>query len=165
MQGCDRLGKRTAQEIKDPANERWLSPVSTWEALTLHAKKRIDLPEDTSGWVSRATAAFQEAPLTHEIALAARRLPWEHSDPADRFLAATAQVLKLTLVTADFNLLEAWGKSLLSPIADPPYCPGATGLPQILCRPVQQIPEDRHFRLNRCVQRRIYIRRKQRRVI
>jgi PIN domain nuclease of toxin-antitoxin system len=37
--------------------------------------------------------------------LAARRLPWDHNDPADRFLAATAQVLNLTLVTADFNLL------------------------------------------------------------
>jgi PIN domain nuclease of toxin-antitoxin system len=105
MQGSDRLGKRAAQEIKNPGNERWLSPVSTWEALTLHAKQRISLPEDIGAWVARATATFHEAPLTHEIALAARRLPWEHSDPADRFLAATAQVLNLTLVTADSNLL------------------------------------------------------------
>jgi PIN domain nuclease of toxin-antitoxin system len=105
MQGSDRLGKRAAQEIKNPGNERWLSPVSTWEALTLHAKKRIYLPEDIGAWVARATAMFHEAPLTHEIALAARRLPWEHTDPADRFLAATAQVLNLTLVTADFDLL------------------------------------------------------------
>jgi len=105
MQGSDRLGKRTAQEIKNPENERWLSPVSTWEALTLHAKKRIYLPKDISAWVARATAMFLEAPLTHEIALAARRLPWQHNDPADRFLAATAQVLNLTLVTADSNLL------------------------------------------------------------
>jgi PIN domain nuclease of toxin-antitoxin system len=105
MQGSDRLGKRTAQEIKNPENERWLSPVSTWEALTLNAKRRISLPEDISAWVARATAAFHEAPLTHEIALAARRLPWEHTDPADRFLAATARVLNLTLVTADTHLL------------------------------------------------------------
>jgi len=105
MQGSDRLGKGAAQEIKNPGNERWLSPVSTWEALTLHAKQRISLPEDIGAWVARATATFHEAPLTHEIALAARRLPWEHSDPADRFLAATAQVLNLTLVTADSNLL------------------------------------------------------------
>jgi PIN domain nuclease of toxin-antitoxin system len=46
-----------------------------------------------------------EAPLTHEIAVAARRLPWSHNDPADRFLAATAQLLRLTLVTADTALL------------------------------------------------------------
>jgi PIN domain nuclease of toxin-antitoxin system len=105
LQGSDRLGKRTAQEIRNPLNERWLSPVSTWEALTLHAKNRIHLPEDIGAWVARSTANFQEAPLTHEIALAARRLPWDHNDPADRFLAATAQVLNLTLVTADANLL------------------------------------------------------------
>jgi len=46
-----------------------------------------------------------EAPLTHEIAVAARLLPWSHKDPADRFLAATAQILRLTLVTADVKLL------------------------------------------------------------
>ena len=105
LQASDRLGKRTAQEIKNPANERWLSPVSTWEALTLNAKGRIRLPDDISAWVAQATGDFLEAPLTHEIALAARRLPWTHNDPADRFLAATAQLLRLTLVTADANLL------------------------------------------------------------
>jgi PIN domain nuclease of toxin-antitoxin system len=42
--------------------------------------------------------------LTHEIALAASRLSL-HPDPADRFLAATAQVLDLVLVTADQRLL------------------------------------------------------------
>jgi PIN domain nuclease of toxin-antitoxin system len=47
---------------------------------------------------------MREAPLTHEIALVAQRLNL-HQDPADRFLAATAQVLDLTLVTADERLL------------------------------------------------------------
>jgi PIN domain nuclease of toxin-antitoxin system len=32
-------------------------------------------------------------------------LPLQHSDPADRFLAATAKTLNLTLVTADHRLL------------------------------------------------------------
>lgn len=99
-----RLGKRVLRELNDPANELWLSPISTWEALTLNAKGRIELPEDLGRWVTRATAMLREAPLTHEIALAARRLPL-HNDPADRFLAATAQVLQLTLVTADAKLL------------------------------------------------------------
>jgi PIN domain nuclease of toxin-antitoxin system len=114
LQGSARLGKRTAQEIRDRENERWLSPVSTWEALTLQAKGRIRLPEDISAWVARSTAAFHEAPLTHEIALAARHLPWEHTDPADRFLAATAQVLGLTLVTADTRLLGLGNISTLA---------------------------------------------------
>jgi len=55
--------------------------------------------------VIRATAPFQEAPLTHEIAAASRRLNLPQRDPADRFLAATALVLDLVLVTADASLL------------------------------------------------------------
>jgi PIN domain nuclease of toxin-antitoxin system len=100
-----RLGKRVQQELRDPANELWLSPISTWEALTLHAKGTIQLSGNLAEWVARATEPLMEAPLTHEIALAARQLQITHQDTADRFLAATAQVLNLTLVTADVTLL------------------------------------------------------------
>jgi PIN domain nuclease of toxin-antitoxin system len=98
-----RLGRRIQRELKDRANELWLSPVSTWEALLLNAKGRIRLHGDLTEWLARATAQMREAPLTHEIVLAAQMLP--HPDPADRFLAATAQVLGLTFVTADERLL------------------------------------------------------------
>jgi PIN domain nuclease of toxin-antitoxin system len=99
------LGKRVLQELKNPDNELWLSPISTWEVLTLHAKGRVRIHGDLTTWVAHSTAPLREAPLTHEIALAARQLPIPHPDPADRFLAATAQVLGLTLVTADATLL------------------------------------------------------------
>jgi PIN domain nuclease of toxin-antitoxin system len=100
-----RLGRRVLQELRNPQNERWLSPISTWELLILHAKKRIRLSGNISSWIARATAPFQEAPLTHDIALSSRNLPLSHEDPADRFLAATAHVFDLTLVTADARLL------------------------------------------------------------
>lgn len=100
-----RLGSRTLAALQDAANELWLSPVSTWEALILHDKKRVFLAADANAWISRNTAPFREAALTHEIAATARSLPLVHRDPADRFLAATAKVLGLTLVTADANLL------------------------------------------------------------
>ena len=48
---------------------------------------------------------MREAPLTHEIVAIAKELPFPHQDPADRFSAATAGVLGLTLVTADHRLL------------------------------------------------------------
>jgi PIN domain nuclease of toxin-antitoxin system len=99
-----RLGRRALQELKNEANELWLSPISTWEALTLNVKGRIRLSGDLSEWLARATAGTREAPLTHEIALVARQLAL-HQDPADRILAATAQVLDLTLITADERLL------------------------------------------------------------
>jgi len=101
----DRLSRRVRHALQAEDNELWLSPVSTWEALTLHAKGKIRLHGDPAEWISSATARTREAPLTHEIALAAQQLSWKHADPADRFLAATAQVLGLTLVTADERLL------------------------------------------------------------
>lgn len=99
-----RLRPHLLRELRNPANELWLSPISTWEALNLHLKGRIQLPNDIEGWLRDATLPLREAPLTHEIALAASRLSL-HPDPADRFLAATAQVLDLVLVTADQRLL------------------------------------------------------------
>ncbi len=104
LQNPSRLRFGLLEELKNEKNEIWLSPISTWEALTLHHKGRIRLHGDLNDWLAQATAGTQEAPLTHEIALAARRLPI-HEDPADRILVATAQVLNLTLVTADERLL------------------------------------------------------------
>ena len=99
-----RLGKRVLLELRNEANELWLSPISTWEALTLNLKGRIHLHGDLREWLARATAGTREAPLTHEIALTARQLRL-HQDPAGRILAATAQVLDLILVTADERLM------------------------------------------------------------
>lgn len=104
LQDPKRLGRRVLQQLKDEANELWLSPISTWEALTLHFKGRIHIKGNLTEWLARATAGTREAPLTHEIALVARQLPLRQ-DPADRILAATAEVLDLTLVTADERLL------------------------------------------------------------
>ena len=100
-----RLSRRVLQELRDSRNELWLSPVSTWEALLLHAKGRIRLHGNVREWLADATAHFHEAPLTHEIVVAASELPFSHPDPADRFIAATAGTLGLTLVTADERLL------------------------------------------------------------
>jgi PIN domain nuclease of toxin-antitoxin system len=105
LNDLERVGTRVQEEMRDPANEIWLSPISTWEALTLNAKGRLQLPLDLAEWVARATAPFREAPLSHEIALTSRRLFLPHQDPADRLLAATAKVLNLTLITADVQLL------------------------------------------------------------
>ena len=99
------LSRRVQCELTDQSNELWLSPVSTWEVLLLHSKGRIRFQGNTRDWVARATMHMREAPLTHEIVVAAQELPLPHQDPADRFLVATADVLGLTLVTADHRLL------------------------------------------------------------
>lgn len=99
-----RIGKHAARELSSTSNELWLSPISVWEALSLMQKGRIRM-EDPLDWVTQASEQLREAPLTREIVRTAFALPLPHNDPADRFLAATAKVLDLTLVTADLRLL------------------------------------------------------------
>lgn len=47
-----------------------------------------------------------ELPLTGEIAILAGELEGLHSDPADRFIVATAIAHDATLLTADDRLLK-----------------------------------------------------------
>ena len=104
-----RLSPRVAAALEDEANEIWLSPVATWEMLLLAERGRLEYdgaPEELVAEALRVTPA-REAPLTHAVALESRRLRLKHEDPADRFLAATARVYDLTLVTADVHLLRS----------------------------------------------------------
>jgi PIN domain nuclease of toxin-antitoxin system len=99
-----RTGKHAAAELSKSGNDLWLSPVSVWEALVLMQKGRIRV-DDPFAWVQRAAEQMREAPLTQEIVRTGLAMSLPQADPADRFLAATAKVLKLTLVTADRRLL------------------------------------------------------------
>jgi len=100
----ERLGRRVRAELSKTDHQLWLSPVSVWEALLLMQKGRVRV-ESPFVWVERAAELLREAPLTQEIVRIGLALPLPQADPADRFLAATAKVLKLTLVTADHRLL------------------------------------------------------------
>lgn len=105
----ERLGRRAARHLRSSANELWLSPISAWEAVLLAERGRITVNENPATWVERAlrAAPLREAAFTFDVALESRRLKWSHPDPADRFLAASALVHDLTLLTADERLLRA----------------------------------------------------------
>jgi len=102
------LSPRVARELNDGDNEIFLSPVSIWEVLTLARKGRVLLEGKAEAWVREAIdrSALKEAPLNHEVAMRSMALHLPHWDPADRFIAATAVVYDLTLVTADERLLR-----------------------------------------------------------
>jgi PIN domain nuclease of toxin-antitoxin system len=109
----ERLTKRVAAAISKPANDLWLSPISIWEFLLLaeHGRLRLQGGMEAADWVEAALsrAPMHEAALTRDVALRSRTVNVEHEDPADRFLAATAEVFELTLVTADERLLRGKG--------------------------------------------------------
>jgi len=103
------------RELASPYNQLWLSPVSVWETVVLLEKRRIILKQDFGQWVQDSVEALQlqEDALTWQVAHELRFTPLGHSDPADRFLVATAKVYDLTLVTADERLLNVAGLSVL----------------------------------------------------
>ena len=107
----ERLSEWVVSALLSAENERWFSPISIWETLLLAEKGRIELRPDPTAWVRRALeiAPFREAPLNREVALQSRVMGLSHQDPADRFLAATAAVYGLTLVTVDERLLAGTG--------------------------------------------------------
>jgi PIN domain nuclease of toxin-antitoxin system len=103
-----RLRRDVATVLASPDHEKWLSPISVWEALLLGERGRLRLRPDPESWVRAhlQQAPVRQVPLDQEIAIQSRRLRTTHQDPADRFLAATARVHELTLVTADDRLLR-----------------------------------------------------------
>jgi len=112
----ERLAARVIRALEAPGTELWVSPISVWECLLLVERGRLTLGIDAHTWIETAWtgAGLREAPLTRAVALRSRDVKLPHQDPADRFLAATAQVHDLTLVTDDRYLLGAKGFGKLS---------------------------------------------------
>ncbi len=106
-----RLSSDVHRAITDPGNSRFLSPISIWEAIILLEKKRIDIKQDFGQFFeqTRSELDFQEVPLDWKVVHELRYMMLGYSDPADRFLVATAKVHDLTLVTADQRLLRVPG--------------------------------------------------------
>ncbi|HYC56113.1 MAG TPA: type II toxin-antitoxin system VapC family toxin [Candidatus Binatia bacterium] len=108
----ERLNRKVTALLTDAKSILWLSPVSIWEFLLLAQRGRIHVPKGSEQeWVDAALARapMQDAPLNREVARRSRSIGLAHDDPADRFLAATADVYDLTLVTADERLLRGKG--------------------------------------------------------
>lgn len=101
----ERLGPHLPA-IEDPANERLLSAASSWEIAIKHGLGRLVLPEPPASYVPKRVAALRAVPLAveHAHALAVSTLPPLHRDPFDRLLVAQANLLGLTLLTADTAL-------------------------------------------------------------
>ncbi|MBE9581054.1 MAG: type II toxin-antitoxin system VapC family toxin [Proteobacteria bacterium] len=102
----ERFPQNVAEELENESNELWFSPISIWEILLLAEKRRIILEPDHEKSIRKVLQELplREAVINHEVAIQSRFVDLPHQDPADRFLAATAIVYDLTLVTADRRL-------------------------------------------------------------
>jgi PIN domain nuclease of toxin-antitoxin system len=102
-------------QLADDSNELLLSAASSWEIAIKYGLGKLPLPEPPDVYVPSAmrhsgTSGLAIEPM-HTLAVA--KLPPLHRDPFDRLLVVQAQMMDLTLVTAD-PLVAAYDVTLLT---------------------------------------------------
>ena len=118
-------GKLSAKSVEALDRARlsaglWVSVISLWEIGMLQKKGRIQLSAPLRDWVRHALDApgIVFAPLHAAAAVESTLLPGSpHSDPADRFLIATARVEGLALATRDTRILAYGRKGFVQSLA------------------------------------------------
>ena len=112
--------ERVRQDVRDMLvradTTLHLSPINAWEAMYAVQRGSVAAEVSPREWVKWALAAVphRDAPLTSAVAILSREIDVPHRDPGDRFLAASAAVYDLTLVTADKLLLSGTGYQVLA---------------------------------------------------
>lgn len=103
---------RTA--LLDPANERWLSPISLVEIAIKVRLRKLPLPKPYPILFPAELTAndIHLLPLEPDHIEPLTTLPVHHHDPFDRLIATTAIVEGLTLVSVDATF-DAYGLTRL----------------------------------------------------
>ena len=86
----------------------FVSSISAWEIMVLSQKGRLEFAVPAEVWIERCekTGVFNFVPVDNTIARISVTLGL-HSDPADRFIAATAVYLGAILITKDRKLRQS----------------------------------------------------------
>lgn len=104
------MGKKTRQLIHEtPTHALYASGISFWELGLLLRRKRLVPPlvADIAGLRAGLEASgYQLLALSLDAVFEADRLVDFHGDPGDRFLAGTAVLHGLELITADRKILD-----------------------------------------------------------
>lgn len=99
----ERLSEHALAQLRDGANELYLSAASGWEIAIKHALGKLPLPEPPERYVpSRLeTSGMAALPVAMRHTLRVADLPDHHRDPFDRLLVAQAQLESMRLMTVD----------------------------------------------------------------
>ncbi len=108
LSGSPRLSQPALDLFTDPANDVYLSSVSTWEIGVKHALGRLPLPDAPPEFIPAMRAAHGIEPLSldEESTLYVSRLPAYHQDPYDRMLVCQAMVQNLVILTPDEEIRQ-----------------------------------------------------------
>lgn len=94
--------------LADAGTQRYLCPISSMEIIRKWQSGRLPCP-DPEDWLDSALQGFQILPITEPIARLAACFEWDHKDPADRLIAATAEKHGIELWHTDRILKKLTG--------------------------------------------------------
>jgi PIN domain nuclease of toxin-antitoxin system len=103
-----RLSADEIQLLSDPRNERWISPVSVWEAAIKRESGKLDAPANLA---AELAADYPLLAVDATLFEAAAELPLHHRDPFDRVLVAHALRDGLEVLTRD-AIFSSYGLTL-----------------------------------------------------
>lgn len=102
---------RTADALlRDPANQKFVSPASYWEIAikTSMGRYSLSVPHDKFFEGAIANNGFRILPIEPKHTAVVACLPFHHKGPFDRLLVAQAKAESLSLVSED-DSLDAYG--------------------------------------------------------
>lgn len=102
--------QRHAVMTVSPDNPAIVADISLWEVAMLATSGRLRLGLPIRDWLTSATAPplVRLAEISPSIAAEVADLAhWDHRDPADRLVVATARVYGATIVTNDAEIRSA----------------------------------------------------------
>lgn len=85
------------------------SAISIWELGIKVKRKKLELPLSVEEFTRRIerSGIVELVPVDTDLWLRSIALPWDHSDPADRVIVATALARSLPLLTKD-SVIQAF---------------------------------------------------------
>jgi len=101
----EQLSASAAKAIVE-AQEVAISSISIWEIGLKVKRGKLELPLSPDAFVLKLkeTARMRIEPVTEVTWLKNLELTWDHKDPADRTIVATAALFSCPLITSDLEI-------------------------------------------------------------
>lgn len=110
VQGDEKIGFEARARIDDAIStaEVIVPAICAWEVALVERKGSVRFPGGSLAWMQRVfgVPTIRLAPLDIAIAIDSVAMAWQHKDPADRMIVATARHWRAPLLTVDRQILD-----------------------------------------------------------
>ncbi len=109
----EKLSKKAAEACREvEANGGLLSSISLWETGTKIQKGKLHLGMSLQDYLTRLKEMnlLEILPVDEALWLLNLELKWNHRDPVDRTIVATAMSRQLSIITADEEIQKFYKK-------------------------------------------------------